>query len=673
MNLHGVKIRLASVMLASALAAGFGFAGGDPDVQTKSAAPSENDPGMSYFYFLRARDCMEGSDFDSAEKLLKKARDLDPGSDTLVVEHAMALLGQGKKAEAEKELADRLKAEPKAVAVRKVYAGMLLAKMDDSSGSSANMQELWQKAVEEYNTVLQANPKDKEALFFLGRLYYAAQLLDRAEDYLRRYLEVDSSSLDGALFLAQLLAGRDKLQEALEILKQAEVLYPEVVQIRLMKAKIQEQQKKVDDAEGTYKDLIARNPHDPGAYVSYARILQEKNKHEEAVQVLEAAIRSHVRNAQILGLLGISLQKLNQHQKAIGAFRDAVEDDPKNPENLYYLAVAYSVAGDSATAVETLAPLLAKLDSDPSLFDLPNLPVFKRAVLGALVQLNLDAGRDGAALTLLERLIKEFPEGADEETYIRLAGVHKKAGDSEKALAALDEGEKLFPGKVALFATRQEILSSLGRWEEVQKAYAERLKGVEGKERATVCLGLALAAAEAKKWDEAIAAVARGLEDDPGRKTLQFQQGAMLERAGRRSEADAVLSAFLRENPDNALALNYLGYMLIDYGMDVDRGMAMVRKALELEPFNPAYLDSLGWGYFRKKDYPKAMEYIEKSLKGIEGDPTVLEHAGDVAGAMQDAHKARACYEKSIELQKDPAEKERIRKKQDALKPALKK
>ncbi|MBP7866618.1 MAG: tetratricopeptide repeat protein [Acidobacteria bacterium] len=664
-----------SIGLSALLAAGAVFAAGTPGApgtETRPpAAGPESEAGMSYYYFLRARDCVEENDPASAEKLFRKALALDPDSDTLVVELAIALLTQDRKPEAETLLGDMLKKHPRSIPVRKVLAGLSVNAIGGDYAATPESRAAWQKAVEAYNAILEIDPRDKESLFFLGRLYYAANLLDRAEEYLKRYLEVDRNSLDGALFLAQLYLSREKSAEALEVLKQAETTYPDVVQIRLLKARIQENTQKVDDAEKTYQDLIARNAFDPNAYLNYARILHERGLDARAVEVLDAAIANHVRNADILTLLGMACQKLNRHDRAIQAFQDAVEEESSNPENIYYLAVAYSMAGDSMTAARTLEPVLTKLDSDPSLFDIQNAGVFKRAVVSAMVTFNLEAGRDTEALSLLARLLNEYPESVDDDVYVRMAGVYRKRGETDKALETLAKGDKQFPGNLAIFNARGEALAAAGRLEEARKAVAERMEKADDKDKASLCFGLASALMEAKRWDEAIEVVNRGLAADPKRKALQFQQGAVLERAGKYKEAEAVLTAFLRENADNAVALNYLGYMLVDLDLNVAKGMEYIRKALELEPLNPAYLDSLGWGYFRLKEYPKALEYLLKAARGIEGDATVLDHVGDAYRALKDDHKAREFYEQALRIQRDPAEREKIEKKLRELRPRL--
>jgi uncharacterized protein HemY len=99
--------------------------------------------------------------------------------------------------------------------------------------------------------------------------------------------------------------------------------------------------------------------------------------------------------------------------------------------------------------------------------------------------------------------------------------------------------------------------------------------------------------------------------------------------------------------------------------------MQLVEKALQYEPKNPAFLDSLGWGYFKKKDYKKALEYLQLAVRGLAEDPTLLEHLGDVHRALGKTHEARDYYEKALPLTRDPEERTRVTEKIKKLKPKL--
>jgi tetratricopeptide (TPR) repeat protein len=94
--------------------------------------------------------------------------------------------------------------------------------------------------------------------------------------------------------------------------------------------------------------------------------------------------------------------------------------------------------------------------------------------------------------------------------------------------------------------------------------------------------------------------------------------------------------------------------MWVDRNMKLDEGGAYIKKALEKEPDNPAYIDSLGWYYFRKGQYPQAIKLLKKAASTIQPeDPEVDEHLGDAYSAQNDTANALIYWQKALALDKD--------------------
>jgi len=78
------------------------------------------------------------------------------------------------------------------------------------------------------------------------------------------------------------------------------------------------------------------------------------------------------------------------------------------------------------------------------------------------------------------------------------------------------------------------------------------------------------------------------------------------------------------------MTLSYLGYMLADKGIRLPEALEMIRKAVKEEPMNGAYLDSLGWVYYKMGDYELAEENLRQAVERDQSDPTVHDHLGDL-------------------------------------------
>ena len=115
-----------------------------------------------------------------------------------------------------------------------------------------------------------------------------------------------------------------------------------------------------------------------------------------------------------------------------------------------------------------------------------------------------------------------------------------------------------------------------------------------------------------------------------------------------------ILERVLEKFPENPQANNDLGYLLADNHLQLERAKTLIEKALEGEPENSAYLDSMGWVLYRLEDYEGAVEYLQKAADGTGGkDSTVVDHLGDALIKLGRTDDARAQWEKALEIEKD--------------------
>ena len=125
-------------------------------------------------------------------------------------------------------------------------------------------------------------------------------------------------------------------------------------------------------------------------------------------------------------------------------------------------------------------------------------------------------------------------------------------------------------------------------------------------------------------------------------------RGAMFERMKKIEPAEAEFRKVLKVDPDNAGALNYIGYMLADRNMRLQESLDLITKALDMEPDNGAYLDSLGWVYFRLGRLPEAEENLRRAVDKTPRDPTVHDHLAQVLMAESKVKEAIQQWQTSL-------------------------
>jgi len=149
-------------------------------------------------------------------------------------------------------------------------------------------------------------------------------------------------------------------------------------------------------------------------------------------------------------------------------------------------------------------------------------------------------------------------------------------------------------------------------------------------------------------YDEAIRRLqAAGM---PERWSLYYSRGIARERSGQWKESETDLLHALELKPDQPLVLNYLGYSWIDRGENLDRGLKMIEKAVELRPEDGYIVDSLGWAHYRLGDYPSAVQYLEKAIELVPEDPTINDHLGDAYWQSGRPNEARFQWRRALQF-----------------------
>ena len=136
----------------------------------------------------------------------------------------------------------------------------------------------------------------------------------------------------------------------------------------------------------------------------------------------------------------------------------------------------------------------------------------------------------------------------------------------------------------------------------------------------------------------------------PERWSLYYSRGIALERSGQWPRAEADLLHALELKPDQPLVLNYLGYSWIDRGENLERGLKMIQKAVELRPEDGYIVDSLGWAHYRLGDYPSAVQYLEKAIELVPEDPTINDHLGDAYWQSGRPFEARYQWRRALQF-----------------------
>lgn len=231
---------------------------------------------------------------------------------------------------------------------------------------------------------------------------------------------------------------------------------------------------------------------------------------------------------------------------------------------------------------------------------------------------------------------------------LALAKALQANGMTGEALNVLKQQPAASPYRLATLESRIDLLIAAGDIREAQAAIAEA-KQASPKSVATKLLYARVQ--EAAGNIPLVVSTYREMTEAPEFTQLPPRQQAsywlllasVLDRSGDWPSAKGELEKLLKVDPNNAQALNYLGYSLLERGGERDRATEMVKLAYVLEPTSSAITDSLGWAYFLQGDAKKALPLLEKAAKAAGSDTAINEHLGDAywtLGRRRDARYA---------------------------------
>jgi tetratricopeptide (TPR) repeat protein len=222
-------------------------------------------------------------------------------------------------------------------------------------------------------------------------------------------------------------------------------------------------------------------------------------------------------------------------------------------------------------------------------------------------------------------------------------------------------------------------LADTGKPEEGIKLAKAQLRG--NADDRDVNLVLAQIYTRLRRWKEAAdeidAADALSTKQDD-KIYIYFLRGALDERQKHYDSAEEQFRKILAIDSNNSMTLNYLGYMLGDRGVKLDDALAMVQKAVQLDPQNGAYLDSLGWVYFKMGQYALAEANLRKASERMAKDPAVHDHLGELYEKTGRLKMAASQWEQSLQeyartvpADAEPGDVSKVQKKLDSARVKL--
>jgi tetratricopeptide (TPR) repeat protein len=415
------------------------------------------------------------------------------------------------------------------------------------------------------------------------------------------YIEVmlsatDQASVDEAMVVKQLLAEDASTKDAYVVLQQINIKEDKNKHLLILQSRYAAELKKYDESLAILDQVLEIDPSLHEVLIIKARILFALGKHEEASALMQQVLEEFPDN----------------HTLRLQYARMLVEQ-----QNLKAATEQYSILHEKQPEDGGIALSLALL--------------------------NIETNNLEEAIAALEHLI-EIDKNVSIANYY-LARIAQSQGDDKQAIAyylRVRTGDYAFDAQLRIGI----LLSILGKPDEglaKLEALAEAQSNWDLRVKAYLAQGEVLRSQQ--RYKEGIEMYSRALQQNREDTNLLYARGLMAEKVDRLDMTEADLLKVISKEPDNADALNALGYTLADRTSRYKEALEYINRAAELVPDEPAILDSLGWVSYRLGRMDDALKWLSRAFEKLE-DAEIAAHYGEVLWHSNQKDKAREVWDK---------------------------
>jgi tetratricopeptide (TPR) repeat protein len=590
----------------------------------------------AYAQFLLGHHLDEADDQAGAIAAYKRAMELDPGSAEIPGELAAVYLRQNKVQEAMTAAEQALKITPSNREANRVL-GIINAALSDTNRGGDEAA----KAIRYLEQAIagQGAEADPNVRATLSRLYVSSGQYDKAISLLTTLVSEQPGWQDGPLLLAEAYSSAGRNTEAIEWLEEHTAEDPRLLPTL---GDFYERERRWKEAAEVYSRALERAPRNSELRARYASTLVNAGGREnltKARQMLNDLLAARPGDsARVLYLLSQTERRLGDSNAAEATARRVIAQNSKSPWGYYALAEALESRREYESVVNELAPIISQFrdKADPS-FDVGLLLPH----LGFAYQ---ELGQHDKAIATFEEARRLAPKDPATAAYLADANIAAKryAAAAEITKAALADS----PDDDRLLRLQAQALRHTGKANEAVVLLEESVR--KHADDPTAYIALAQLYGDVERGAQAIKVLQDAQQKFPSDTNITFELGATFDRQKRYADAESTFKQLIERDPQNAAALNYLGYMLAERGERLDESVDYVKRALEIEPDNGSYLDSLGWAYYKADKLDLAEGNLKKAADQLRMNSVVQDHYGNVLLKLGRYEEAIAAFNRAL-------------------------
>ncbi len=616
-------------------------AGSKPAIAAPNSAPETAPNRAQAYYHLALASVYEDDaisegrtdEVNQAIEQYKLALDADPDSAELSNDLADLYFRADRVHDAETTLHSLLKSHPDDIDAHRLLGRIYLRQLGEGENGASptpSSSNVLDEAIAEFEKIVALQPKSVEDRMVLGQLYTVKHQPEKAESEFKTAQAIEPESEDVVLNLARLYAESGDMQHAVKAIEAIPV-DGRTPKMEFTLGALYDQLKQPKDAIAAYQRADDLEPGDLQTIDALAAALLSSDQLDEALKEYQALADADPENTEALVHIGEIQRRQHKYEDALATILKARKIDPTSLDAGYNEGLLLDILGRFDEAIQTYQEMVDATSHANGAYkeDEKSRRSFFLECLGGVY---LEVNKTDLAIATYQKMIDMGGSYAT-RGYQGQVDAYRDAHQFDKALAV---------SRKAVAADSQDHdLKLMLATELVDQDHPDEglamaktlLDGANPDEQRGVWQALAQMNIRLRRWKDAEDALDKAeplatKTDD--RTYVLFLRGEWAERQKHDDQAEQYFHQALSLDPDNAMTLNYLGYMWADKGIKLPEALKMIRQAVDSEPISGAYLDSLGWVYFKMGEYELAEDNLRQAVNRDQTDPTVHMHLGDL-------------------------------------------
>ena len=643
-------------LLVLVLAIGFAIAG---FAQAKTNSRTE-----AYYHFSKARMLDDQGQQAQAIDEYKKALDLDPNNSFIFSEMAESYLRNNRMREAVDAAQKAIQSDRDNIEAHKLLTTVYLQVIGRANAQQPPSAETINNAIHEFEEVIRIDPTERQSFLMLGRLYQIKGDRDKAADTYKKFLGVEPGSEEGVTALAKLHVDAGNYKEAVELLEGFVTQRPDSDSAFQTLGEAYSDMQEYAKAGEAYRRASELDPDNVELKKAQAQALFLANDIDAAGKLYEQLIKTEPEDGVARLRLGQIYRRQMKYDLARQNIEKASQAFPDSIEIQFNLVLLDRDEGRLEDALKLANDLLKKTEKSNGRYTEAEKQN-RRIFLTNQAILNQTLGNYNEAVRTFTE-VKGLTNEKDGRVDALIIETYRLAKNLDRALQHTEQALSETPGSRQLQMVRADLVAEKGRVDDGIKALQQLQKGND--EDLDILSAMVSVYQRAKRFDDAQNVLNRATQRFPNEEQVHFLQGSLYEKQKKYNEAERAFRKALDIQKDDPAVLNYLGFMFADRGIRLQEAEAMVQKAVQADPTNGAYLDSLGWVYFKLNRLDRAEEYLKKAIVFLNTDSNIHDHLGDLYFKTKRYEEARAEWNKTLQLSTEQEEIEKVKKKLDELK-----